>query len=232
LISIVIIVSLLAYGAVFVYAAPSGADLTKGSSSSGNASVLASQNGERGNVTQLDMVQVSSTNFWAGFYGTIQGEIILANSAGNRFYNWSDASPTGEVYASRDASVTWASIACVQNPSDVGAEEIALNITTAAIDNITGTFSKVTHTTFTTGGVTFAADLCNYTTNAYDNTGAQATNWDEILLWDTADTVYAALIVQEQTGFDSGTYDFEILVPVNYSATGALTAYSFYLELS
>ena len=212
-----------------IKAAPNGADLTKVGSERGTNSSVSSVSAQAGNVTEMNIEQVRITDIWAGFYGSVTGEIILADSGANRFYNWSDASPTGEVYASRDGAVAWASIACAQ-PANINTEQSGLNISGTDTDNITNTFTKTTHDTFDIGDTSFSVDQCNYTTNAYGDTGAQSSTWDEVMLWDGADSVYSVIIGQDQTGFDSGTYDFELLIPTNKSQS--VTQYYFYVEIT
>lgn len=205
----------------------------------GPISVVGSENGtenqtadsliaQSGNLTGMNMDSETITDYWAGFYGDITETISLENAAGNVFYNWSQASPSGEVYAARASSVTWAAVNC-SSVVRAEAEDTTLSIDSSATDSVNRTFYKGgNHSAFAIGGGTsFTADMCEYRTNAYTDAGSQTTNFDQILLNDSSTTVYATLIENEQAGFDSGNYDFELFVP----STIAGQIYYFFVEL-
>ncbi len=65
-----------------------------------------------GNVTEINVQGFSTTQTWSGFYGNITGTIQLANGADYVLYNWTLASPRGEIYASTGSSVKWTTIQC------------------------------------------------------------------------------------------------------------------------
>ncbi|MBU0667265.1 MAG: hypothetical protein ABIC91_02615 [Nanoarchaeota archaeon] len=182
---------------------------------------------EAGNVTNFDVSSIRNTNYWAGFYGDVTGTITLETSGGATFYNWSDASPTGEIYASRDNSVTWGSIACASG-ANVAAEEGTLNILPTASDSMNATFYRVgNHSQFDVGTESFTEDECDYRTNAFDSSGAQIVNWDQILLYEGSHLVYSTIINQDTSGFDGSNYDFELLVATNTT----IQTYYFYVEI-
>lgn len=230
ILAFLVVLMAVVFAASIVAADPTGTNVTEGTSSRGTGTTSPdSVDAQAGNVTELTVNTTKITQYWQGYFGEINGQIILSDSSGNNLYDWSISSPSGEVYASRDGSVTWASIACA-NSTHVSAEETALNITAGATDNISNTFSKSTHDAFDVGATSFNADNCSYTTNAYDAAGAQATYWDEILLYEGSAIVYTTIINADQTGFDSSTHDFEMLVGEDGKDSGT-TTYYFYTEI-
>ena len=186
---------------------------------------------QAGNVTAVNINGEALTTVWQGYYGNITGAITLENAGGSVFYNWSDASPTGELYVARVSSPTWATVDCA-NLTHITTEETALGITLNKVDGINETFSKSTHDAFSLGSRSFIANNCSFTTNGYNNAGPQSASWDEVLLYDSTSTapVFATIIGQDSTAFNSGTVDFETLIPVNTTQT--LTTYYFFVELS
>ena len=66
---------------------------------------------QAGNVTELNVSGWSITEHWAGFFGEISGNMTLADSGGNIFYDWTGLNAlSGEVFASSDDAVSWAGI--------------------------------------------------------------------------------------------------------------------------
>src|SRR4030042_6405258 len=53
-----------------------------------------------GNITSMDVTGFSVTQSWQGYFGNVTGVITLEDNSGNVMYNWSEASPEGEIYAS------------------------------------------------------------------------------------------------------------------------------------
>src|SRR3972149_2113802 len=72
------------------------------SSSRFNSSNYASQSLDAfaGNVTQISLTAESQTKAWQGYFGNISGTIVLEDNFGFTFYDWADAEPKGEIYAS------------------------------------------------------------------------------------------------------------------------------------
>lgn len=186
---------------------------------------------QAGNVTQLEINATSITNYWAGYFGNITSNIVLQDADGNNFYNWSNANPTGEVFATRNNSLEWSSIKCMQ-PSEVSNEETYLGHAATVADSITNTFSSTNHPEFSVASTTLTG--CP-STNAFSNTGASASLWYNVLLSDAGNTsIYSTLLNATGTGFDGSLWDFELLVGENGTGGGALatTTYYFYVELS
>ena len=230
LMAVIAIMALTIVGTVFAQPVGTGT-LNPTSSTRGTDASAGQLDAQGGNVTNVDIDAWSITSKWAGFYGDITGAISLEDGSGNTFYNWSDASPTGEVFATRNPSTpTWGSIACADGTT-ITAETSALDLGSGA-DNITNTFCETcgNHSAFSVGTTDFSADQCTYRTNAFNNAGAQTTDWDQVLLTDTNYALYTTIIDQDTLGFDNINHDFQLLVGENSSST-TLTSYYFFVEI-
>ncbi len=177
---------------------------------------------------------------WKAFVGNVTGTLVLQDADGYSIYDWSVTTAlTGEVYATRSSTtISWSTIACATN-SNVSNEMVALNHTNIN-DNISTTFDASDNDQFVVGTTTIGANTCN-TTNLYVNGSAPtADEFEEVLLHDGDNMVYTAILEQDLHGFDgnqseanSTTYDFQLMLPEDGSATWASsTAYYFYVELT
>jgi len=186
-----------------------------------------------GRIATLNLNATIQDPRWKAFVGNVTGKFTLDDSSGSTIYDWTLSSVTGRVYATRnDTSVTWGSINC-SNFTSLEQENINMNHSNAD-DNITSTFNTsagATHNALYVGSKYIPANTCP-TLNVYRNGGVDDNYWEEMALYDTVNIVYAAIIDDDEIGFDSNTYDFQMIVPENGlpSFTGA-TAYYIYLEL-
>jgi len=222
---------------VFLYmprkalAQPSGANITEIQSSRRQNPAPQTLEVQAGNVTEVNIYAVSITNSWSGVYGNVTGVLILADSNNNTFYDWTVASPQGEVYASRTSSIDWANVRCA-NATEIADENANLNMGSYA-DNITNTFNKQNHPSFYVGSVGIAANTCK-STNAYNASGSQDTLFYNILLSDgSGNIIYTSILEQDAEGFDSRTHDFELLLGEDGhgAAAGTTTTYYFWVEI-
>lgn len=218
-----------------VWAAVSGAsvNLVAGTDTSAAPGSAGTNNALAGNVTELTIDGLVNTQAWQGYYGNVTGVIQLANSNSDVMYNWSLANPQGELYASTDNSVTWASIDCFNYTADGATQETAFGITEGDVDGINETFSLTDHNGFYVGAVDFSAGNNCSSTRIFDSTQAGVDqNFEEVLLWDGDAMVFAALLEQDTLGFDNNPHDFQIMVLENgHSGNTATTPYYFYVEL-
>jgi len=212
-------------------AQPFGADgVTWVNSSRYNTSGTPQQLGaQAGNVTQVTINGTAVTTSWQGFYGNITGNIILADAQGNNFYDWNISSPSGEVYASRSSTVTWATINC-STTANITTEEAALGQAATDPDSVTNTFAATNHPSFLVGSRNMTG--CK-TTKAYATGGVQGTGYWQILLNDNANTVYTTVLDETpESGFNDLVWDFQLLVGENGKpGNEAATQYYFYVEL-
>jgi hypothetical protein len=216
----------------FVEAMPTGPDflnVTENESSSG------SSNPEMVNTTGgfISAVNISATtqnSHWKAFVGWIDGMFTLDDSSGSSIYDWSIGTISGEVYATRaSGAVAWGSVACAGS-GQILAEENLLNH--AGEDNISSTFSSNNTGTYVVAGVSIAAGNC-YAANSYVSDVPQSGDFEEFILTDSTNIIFATEIEDDLAGFDDADYDFQMIVPENGSESfvGA-TPYYMYVELS
>ena len=214
-----------------ISAQPYGGNVTAGESSRFNASIAPTMAyAQAGNVTQLSIDGTALTTSWQGFYGNVTGTLILGDANGNKFYTWGNlSSPSGEVYASRSNSVTWASIDCA-SIANITAEQTYLGQTAADPDSVTNTYTLTSHPSFLVGATNLTG--C-YSTKAYNSSGVQGNGFWQVLLDDKTNSVYTTLLDNNpETGFNNKPWDFQLLVGENGKVGNeAATPYYFYVEL-
>jgi len=226
---IVITISIFSFNTV-VAVDPQGANYSGEVTTTRGATEPEGHSAYAGNVTRLDVTGFSTTQYWQGYYGNVSGTIQLADSGGNALYNWSAASPSGEVYVvNKSSNVAWDSIACFNVTLNGDNLENDFNVSNSAVDGLNETFKLDDHAGFTTAGTVFSSGQCN-NTKLYNNAGVGT--FDEVLLTDGSDIVYASILLVDTVGFDGNTHDFEMIVLEN-GASGKATAtnYYFYVEL-
>lgn len=208
-----------------------------------------------GNVTELSISGFSSTQSWQGYFGNVSGTIELADASDNVMYNWSLASPEGEIYASTNNSITWGYIQCLNFASDgtygddtgnaggtsahgtnLSLLEDMFGIASDDVDGVNETFTLLGsgHNTFYTNNVEFTAGECR-NTQIFSNSGQGEDNkFEEVLLYEptTRSVVFASLLNENIFGFDNNPHDFEMLVLENGHLTDtSTTPYYFWVEL-
>jgi hypothetical protein len=223
----------IAISATFVVADPNApTDLNQISSTKGDLSTLPAQsaNAQGGNVTEINIEALTVTRTWQGYYGNVTGQITLQDGSNNTFYNWSVATPSGEVYATRTSTISWTSVNCT-NAGNRTLEETYLNHTAAEDDSVTNTFNSTTHAAFAVGSNTILANTC-YTTYGYVNNETQSTDFVMLLLNSGANIIYTTILDDNTVGFDGREHDFQLLVGENERNNTAVTPYYFWVELS
>lgn len=200
-------------------AAPGGASTSTGASETNAGTSVSTVNIEGGNVTYVDVNSDVVTGRWAGFFGNVSGSIILADTAGSNFYQWTVSNMTGAAVYAASASISdWSGA----NIVPLTESNTPAFLQTAATDNFNNTFAA--NEAFVSASLNEAATP--YTTT-YNSSGV-AGNLKTYALYSTADTadIWAGLAVNDADGFNAATVDYQILVPAQSS-----TSYSFYLEL-
>lgn len=184
-----------------------------------------------GNVTGLNIHALTVTQSWQGYYGNVTGTVTLQDSRNYTFYNWSAAQPSGEIYATRNSSVSFADINC-SGLANLTNEETFLGQSASDPDSVRNTFNRLVHPSFTVGSMTIPANNCN-STNGYVNNNSQTGNFVMVLLNNKHNMIYTTIINNSVTGYDGAPHDFELLVGEN-EKTGNIgaTAYYFFVELS
>jgi hypothetical protein len=238
-------------------AKPSGGNYTFVNSTTATPSDPQAHAAIAGNVTELNIQGFSTTQSWQGYFGNVSGTIELADSGDNIFYNWSLASPRGEIYASTNDSLLWTNIQCfnfsasgtyASDSSNRGATsqfgtnltqlETLFNINISDVDGVNETFSLNTtqeaHDKFYTNSLEFNSGECA-STFIYDNSGAGVDDkFEEVLLYepDTRSVVFTALLEEDVLGYDGRSHDFQMLVLEDgHGVDVDTTNYYFYVEL-
>jgi hypothetical protein len=233
----IVLVMLIYFGSVKAVE-PFGADITENTTSRAPADDPDSIPAQAGNVTRLDIFGFTVTQSWQGYYGNVSGTIQLADSNDKVLYNWSLASPEGEVYASRNGSgeISWGNVDCF-NMANHQSLETFYNISTDDADGVNETFSDDnSHDPFYTANTYFSAGQCA-ASYMYTGTGTgESGKFEEVLLTDGSDSaqvIFTALLEEEDVaGFDGEYYDFEMIVLENGHGTDTSTVpYYFYVEL-
>ena len=208
-------------------------------------------------TTAINSVQQNTR--WKGYVGNVTGTLTLDDAVDDTLYTWTLTTITGEVYSTRvSATINWSGINCTwvadakmnstdgasSNRTPETSENAALSLTSKD-DNITATFNKQNHTSFTTGTRTVGKNEC-FSIQTYQRDAAQVfadsatANFTEVILYDGAfntsngNVVYETKIENDLTGYRSDqTYDFQMIVPENGGSTWtSSTAYYFYVELT
>jgi hypothetical protein len=236
-----------------------GANVTAYSESSSGTSNPTYDWAYAGNISELEIKGYSTTQAWQGYFGNVSGVIQLADSSGRAMYNWSTSSPTGEVYASTNSTIYWQYLQCFnftatgsgdvandkatflggvsQNGTNLSILESAYGINLEDTDGINETFAYTGvdgHAAFASSGLSFTLGECP-TTRVYDNVGYGVQGqFEEVLMYEpeSSSVIFTSLLEQDRAGFDSGTHDFEMMVPENgHLGDTSATQYYFYLEI-
>ncbi len=198
-----------------------------------------------GNVTQLTVAGTTVTQTWQGYYGNVTGTITLDDASNNTMYDWSLASPEGEIYASQ-AAVTWTSgnVKCYDlQLTDVGYSahvtlselETSLGLASDDIDGVDETFTEgTTYDSFYVGDYQIDA-TCPETQTYNGSETKDSSSFQEVLLYDNTsnEIVYTAIIEEtEPIGFNDQYWDFQMLVGEDgHNGDTGTTTYYFYVEL-
>src|SRR3989344_1062503 len=78
-----------------------------------NATAL---NGTRGYIYTVELNESAPTQKWVGYVGNVNGEYALQDASGNALYDWSIATITGELYATKEGAFITAGTTEVTNP--------------------------------------------------------------------------------------------------------------------
>jgi hypothetical protein len=241
----------------FAVAQPTGAGISAISNETAPIDTAGSHFAYAGNVSGLTISGFSTTQTWQGYYGNVSGVIQLADADDNVLYNWTLASPEGEVYASTNQSFIWTNIQCLNFTANgsfgneggnggttnlgglnLSTIESRFNIASDDVDGLNETFTLTgagTHDLFFTANRQFSEGEC-ISTRVFNDNGIGINNeFEEVLLYEpVSSSIVFASILEESTvlGFDSGSHDFEMLVLEDGHGTDvATTTYYFFVEL-
>jgi hypothetical protein len=215
------------------------------------------QSHQRGYIHYMNIDESAPTQKWKAYVGNVTGEFALQDASGNAIYDWTIATITGELYATKEAPSggsgryqggvpTWTNVSCA-NSTMISDEEGQFNHTTADEDSYSNTFLNGNNFNLTSfyAGEQLVTDTSMVSGGAGDcfglylmqNNADQFTDWEEVVLTDGTmedegsdydyDLIYAALLENSATGFDNVPYDFQILLPED-ATDGAQTVTTFY----
>jgi hypothetical protein len=233
-----IILAVEPFGATVNPVSPSDRALTDGAGNDPNAIA--------GNITEMDVSGYSITQSWQGYFGNVTGTIMLADNLDNVMYNWTIASPEGEIYASTNNSIIWGTIKCLDAEYGTYFEDLEsmFGLAYDDVDGVNETFSLagthengfgLAHDLFYTNNIEFSAGECASTHLFAANQNATDSTFQEVLLYDstTASIVFTSILDEETPqGFDGDGHDFQMLVLENgHLIDIAPTTYYFWVEL-
>jgi hypothetical protein len=208
-----------------------------------------------GNVTELNIFGYSVTQSWQGYFGNVTGVITLNDNGDNVMYNWSLASPQGEIYASTNNSIVWNYVQCLnytatgtyasdtdnngstsQYGTNITILENMFNIAPDDVDGVNETFNLLGtgHNRFFTNNLEFSEGECQNTRIFTDAKQGEDGKFEEALLYEptTRSVIFTSLLNEDVFGFDKNTHDFEMLVLEDGHGTDTSTStYYFYVEL-
>jgi hypothetical protein len=236
---------------------PFGAEVSFVNSSRAKSGAPTGVQAIAGNVTELNIFGYSTTRSWQGYFGNVTGTIQLADASSNVMYNWSVASPRGEVYASTNDSIVWPHIQCFNytasgtfdqadesNPG--GTNQFGMNLTQLHqeyniedrdMDSVEKTFNLFDldgHALFHTNNLEFSQGQCPATRTFTDIGAPEPGKFEEALLYEpvSRSVVFAALLNEDVMGFNGRSHDFQMLVLEDGHGTNTqTTTYYFYVEL-
>jgi hypothetical protein len=222
-----------------IAAVPEGAQVAVGARETRTSSVPQNVTADAGNVTNDNITVNSQTQAWQGFYGEVNGSLVLEDASGDLFYSWNITNVSGEVYASRDNAINFANIFANNNCSiDNGLTGFGRS------DSGNNTYSPSNNREVQIGNIIINVST-SCATYTYVNDSPQSAFFHNIIVSDDVNpnatgqpnatvggntSVYVALIENNIAGFDSATHDYQLLVPVN--RTSGFDIYAFYAELS
>jgi hypothetical protein len=190
-----------------------------------------------GNITRINITTRTQTLAWQGFAGNITGSIVLDDASGDRFYSWTLLNVSGEIYASRNGTFSFATILPHNNCT---IDEI---LTGTRADRVNRTYTASANTVnFSVGTIVinsssacrawpFINSTVQTTTNLFENVilSIEGNNGSNTTVGGNQ-SIYAGILQAAGThGFDVQMYNFQLLVPVN--RTSGFNTYFFYAEL-
>ncbi len=192
-----------------------------------------------GRIGEFSVNSTSQNLRWKAFLGNISGKFTLDDPEGSTVFDWTISAITGRIYATSNYSaMSWSTVNC-SNVTSLEWENDRFNHTNPD-DNITKTFNASinstddnltvsgSHAEFYVAGRLMVGNTCP-TLNTYNTSSAQDDVFEEIALYDGNSVIYAAILEDDETGYNGNQYDFQMIVPEN--ALSGTTAYYIYVEI-
>jgi len=235
LLSIVVILLMILLSLAYVNSAPTGPQIIYNETVNASATPAASITTAGGTFTTLILNATMQNYRWKAYVGNVTGKFALQDANNYSIYDWALTAIAGEVYVSRNNSITWTQVNC-SNQTNIGSEEYSLNITDSKVDSINRTFNRTIHRSFYVGSNYVSNGTCpaiaTYV-NGTQQTLSESATFQEILLSDRTNIIYATLLENKVQGFNNQLYDFQLIVP-DYGSEAITTPvpYYFFIELS
>jgi hypothetical protein len=231
--ALLVLIGLIIVFAINSNAQPSGVTIVSNTTETPTIAPASSLTTAGGSFTTLILNGTFQNPRWKAYVGNITGILTLDNPSGNTIYDWNLTLINGEVYMSRNQTITWSSITCASQ-ARIASEQTYLNHPYSNVDNINNTFNRTIHKGFYVSTALVANSTCrSIATYVNDTKQADTENaaFQEILLTDATNIVYATLLENNRAGFDLGQYDFQMIVPED-DTKASPTTYYFYAEIS
>jgi len=209
--------------AASAFALPNGANVFPGTPETNTPAAGGAVKAEGGNVTLVNVGARSQTRVWQGYFGEVNGNLTLEDASADLFFNWSVTNPDGEVYASRNSTMDFTTVAGV---TDCTVDE---TLTGPGRDKTSRTFALNATLTpaFEVGAISISS-ACQVFTHT---SSAPAFDFEEIIINATGVTsIYTARINSDTVGFDGATHDYQMIVPDDPGV--AIQTYYFFAEFT
>ncbi len=235
-------------------ATPNGASITPGASERPDSGQASNHSAIAGNITELTIFSGDgASQTWQGYYGNVSGGLSLGDGSNNILYNWSLITPSGEVYASTNSSITWVNIQCFnfsangsyidesgnggttnQYGTNITILESEYGISTTDLDGINETFTIKNHDLFYTSNKEFSADECRSLQLFTNETQSEDGSFEELILYEpaTRSVIFSTILENSKKGFNNKEVDFQMVVPEDgHDADTQTTMYFFFIEI-
>ncbi|MEM4260237.1 MAG: hypothetical protein QXG00_03300 [Candidatus Woesearchaeota archaeon] len=185
-----------------------------------------------GTITTLIFNVSEQTMKWKAYVGNISGSLSLRSSNDFVLYDWPLTVSSGEIYASRSDAINWSSLIC-SDETIISNEEAVLGLDTTAVDSINRTFNTSVHKSFYVAGNNITNSSCRAISTNVNNSAqsfSEEALFQEVLLSDGFNLVYASILESKVVGYNNQTFDFQMIV-ADTETSETITSYYFYIEL-
>jgi hypothetical protein len=235
-------------------ATPSGGTISVESSERTPGGQASNHSAIAGNITEITIFSGSGgSQSWQGYYGNVSGGLNIGDGSDNIMYNWSATTPTGEVYASTNSSITWANLQCFnfsasgtytdesgngggtnQNGTNASILETEYGFSPTDIDGMNETFATNNHDLFYSSSLEFSADECRSFQLFNNESESEDGRFEEIIMYEpvSRSVVFTSILEESRLGFNNKEVDFQMLVPEDgHGADTQTTTYFFFIEI-
>ncbi len=184
----------------------------------GNAS-SANDSAQGGYILEMNLTVQSQTNKWQGYWGSVNGNIVLADEFGALFYRWAwnTTNGSGEIFAAENSTINWDGIA-------VGSAEALKYVGGPGInqsDSANQTFKSLTNVTVIN---TTLNDVPS--TQTYDD--LNNSRFEMGIVRSGNDHFLFARIYNKTTNFRGVASNYQLMVP---TPAASRTTYFFFMTL-